>query len=71
MDTVFLLWHTHVLADENEDIKLIGVYRSSEDAEEAQARVGSKPGFAKHPEGFLIEPFELNQDHWTEGYVVV
>jgi len=71
MDTVFLLWHTHQLAEGDEDGKLTGVYRSLEDAESAKARLGSKPGFAECPEGFLIDPYELNKDHWVEGYVTL
>lgn len=71
MDEVFLLWHVHDLGDGEEDEKLIGVYRTREDAEAAIKRVGTQPGFVDTPEGFQICPYQLNLDHWTEGYITV
>jgi len=68
VDEVFLLWHVHKLGDNDEDEKLIGVYRSREDAEAAIKRVGTQPGFAEALQGFEICPYRLNEDHWTEGY---
>jgi len=70
VDEVFLLWHTHELGDDDDE-KLIGVYRTREDAEAAIKRVGSQPGFAEAPQGFEICPYRLNKDNWTEGYVTV
>jgi hypothetical protein len=70
MESVFLLWHVQSFLDsDNEDEKLIGAYRTEEDAKGAIVRVKDKPGFADTPDGFLIEKYELNEDHWTEGYV--
>jgi len=60
MDEVFVLWHVHELGDGEEDSKLIGIYRSSEDAEAARIRVGSQPGFIDTPQGFII-------DHYCPG----
>jgi hypothetical protein len=69
METVYILWHSHPLPqDEDRDI-LIGVYSSKEEASAAHARVSDKPGFVDHPEGFLIEEMKINQDHWKEGFV--
>jgi hypothetical protein len=65
-DTVFLLWHT----DRDEDFKLIGVYRSEQDAIAAKARVKYKPGFSEKGGEFEIAPYELNKDHWTSGFVL-
>jgi len=71
MDGVFVLWHVHDLGDGEEDSKLIGIYRSREDAEAAKSRIGLQPGFVDTPEGFIIDLYRLNQDHWTEGYTTV
>jgi hypothetical protein len=71
VDEVFVLWHVHELGEGDEDVKLIGVYRSREDAEAAIKRVGSQPGFADTPQGFDMCLYRLNQDHWTEGYTTV
>jgi RimJ/RimL family protein N-acetyltransferase len=68
---VFLLWHTHALSDEHEDEKLIGVYGSLSLAQDAQHRVASQPGFADTPEGFEISEYELDKDHWRQGYATV
>jgi hypothetical protein len=64
MNRVFLLWHEH-----DDDGKLIGVYSSEENAIAARARVASKPGFVELPERFTVAAYELDKDHWTEGYV--
>src|SRR5207253_5733391 len=64
--SVHLLWHVH-----NDDEKLIGVYKTNADAVAAKERLRQKSGFVDTPEGFQIHEYELNQDHWTEGYVSV
>lgn len=69
MNEVFLLWHVCEL-DGEEDEKVIGVYRSEADASAAIARLHNKPGFTTCPNGFKVCPYELNRDHWTEGFVV-
>ncbi|WP_271066845.1 hypothetical protein [Caulobacter sp. NIBR1757] len=48
---------------------MIGVYASRDKALLAQARSTDLPGFRDWPDGFLIEEYELDQDHWTEGFV--
>ena len=70
LQRVHLLWHIRVIDDE-EDFKMIGVYRSSEAAEAAVARLVEQPGFSDYPEGFTIEAYVLDQDHWLEGFVTV
>lgn len=73
MKFVYLLWHTHsdeALLD-GEDIKLIGVYTSKENAEEAQSRAGQLEGFKDHSEGFEISCNELDKDEWTSGFITV
>jgi len=73
MKFVYLLWHTH--SDEllvgGEDVKLIGVYTSKENAEEAQSRTEQLEGFKDHPEGFEISCNELDKDEWTSGFIIV
>jgi hypothetical protein len=72
MESVVLLWHVHqVGGDGDEDSKFIGVYRSEADAVSAIERLKSKPGFAETVEGFTYERYELDSDHWTEGFVEV
>lgn len=68
---VFLLWHVNELLGGEEDEKLIGVYSSQETAEGAKQRVLSQPGFRDVPEGFVIDRYQVDQDHGTEGYITV
>ncbi len=68
MDEVSLLWHVHEVGGADDE-KLIGVYRDAADANAAIERLRDKPGFATFPEGFQICRYELNRDHWTEGFV--
>jgi hypothetical protein len=69
MTHVYVLQHVHAAPNEEEDVKLIGVYVTEADAQAAVARLGQQPGFRDHPEGFHISRYELNKDHWTEGFI--
>ncbi len=71
MTTVFVLFHTHDLGDGETDDKLIGIYSSRADAEQAQTRTAVLEGFRDAPVGFVIDPYELGKDHWNTGYVTV
>jgi hypothetical protein len=70
---VYLLEHTHLLpgGEEEEDVKLIGVYATQEDAEQARQRAITKPGFRDSPEGFCISEHTVGEDNWTEGFVTM
>ena len=70
MASVFVLQHVHAQEDGGEDVKLIGVYSSREKADEAMARLGRLPGFSEAPDGFHVDEYRVDQDHWVEGYVV-
>ena len=63
MKSVYLLWYVH-----GDDELLIGVYETEGNATAAKARVKLKPGFSDSKGEFHIAEYQLNQDHWTEGY---
>jgi hypothetical protein len=67
---VFLLWHVHELPT-GEEVKMIGVYATTADAEAARQRVCGEPGFRDAPEGFEVSRYEVGRNHWTEGYVTM
>jgi hypothetical protein len=69
MDAVHLMWHVHDLQDGEEKTKFIGAYRTEVDARSAIDRLRGQPGFRHFPDGFQIIKYELNKDHWTEGFV--
>ncbi|MBD8900589.1 serine kinase [Rhodanobacter sp. DHG33] len=82
METVFLVQHSRVLPSGTEDVKIIGVYRTLDTAKAAIQRLETQPGFAKHPNiidpgvaaeesGFYIGEYELDRDHWVDGFVTL
>jgi hypothetical protein len=66
---VQLLWFVQEREDGDDTELLIGVYQTEQDANDAIARLHGQPGFVDFPQGFKAEPYELNKDHWTEGFV--
>jgi hypothetical protein len=70
MGSVFVLQHVHSRKDGDEDVKFIGVYSSRGNAERAIARLSHLPGFSDAPNGFHIDEYRVDQDHWVEGYAV-
>ena len=71
MASVFVLQHVHSREDGVEDVKFIGVYSSREKADAAVARLSRLPGFSDTPDGFHVDEYRVDQDHWVEGYVTV
>ena len=66
---VYVLQHSHTVDTGEEDVKLIGVYSSREGAETAFARAAALPGFRNAADGFSIDAYELDENHWVEGFV--
>ncbi|WP_140919021.1 hypothetical protein [Limnobaculum xujianqingii] len=69
MTKVFMLYHTRDEGNDDEDIKLIGIYSSYELAGITQQRVHDKPGFVDYPEGFSIVEQTVDRDDWVEGFI--
>ena len=70
MDSVFLLWYVYAQDSDDEDEMLIGVYSTEQEANAAIERLKDKKGFIDDPLGFSVHRYELNRDHWTDGFVV-
>jgi hypothetical protein len=81
MPVVYTLQHSRVLSHGDDDVKFIGVYRTRDAAEAAVRRLIDKPGFSSYPtlverdsesdEGFHIGAYELDEDHWAEGFITM
>lgn len=80
MDCVFIVQHLHRHENGEDDVKMIGAYRTRESAVAAVERLRFQPGFRELPhivdalkdeddQGFHIDRYELDKDHWCEGYV--
>jgi hypothetical protein len=67
--SVYVVQHVLELPDDAEEIKMIGVYSSELDAQRAVERLRLVEGFRNYPDGFSVDRYELNKDHWTEGYI--
>jgi hypothetical protein len=68
---VFVVQHVHELPGGEESVKFIGVYSSEAQAQAAVQRLTPQPGFAETAAGFHVDRYPLDQDHWTEGFVVI
>ncbi len=71
MRSVFVLQHVRTTEADNEDIKFIGVYSSRQNAQNAAIRLTGVAGFSADPDGFSVDEYRIDEDHWVEGYVTV
>ena len=82
MKSIFLLQHLHVISEDNECAKKIGLYISEEKATSAINRLSIQPGFSDFQKlinpleddersGFYIDKYEVGKDHWAEGFVTI
>lgn len=69
-NTVYMLWFEQEHDDADDCELFIGVYSTESEAKAAIERIKGAKGFADFPEGFHVYPYELNKDHWTEGFIV-
>ena len=79
---VFIVQHLHTINEDEEDIKIIGIYSSREKAFAAITRLKTKSGFKDfhrlidpslddQSDGFYIDKYELDKDDWSEGFFSV
>jgi hypothetical protein len=68
---VHLLWFVREGLEAEEADILVGVYSTEECAKAAIQRLKNKPGFADRLEGFEIAEYEVDDDHWEEGFKFV
>ena len=73
MKHVYLLWHTHIIENlrNGEDVKLLGTFSSVELAKNAENRAKLLAGFKDAVDGFHISEYEIDKQHWTDGFVTV
>ena len=67
LTTAFILQHT--VEEYDSESKLLGIYATKSDAEEAIKRYQLLPGFCDFQNGFHIDEYKINHDNWSEGFV--
>lgn len=68
---VFVVQHVHETPEGEESVKFIGVYSTEALARAAIERLTAQPGFCNTPDGFQVDRYPLDKDHWTDGFVTV
>jgi len=69
---VYVLHHVHEFeANNEEDVKLLGIFSSEEKAMKMVKKYKKMPGFKDHPEGFSVDKYIINKAEWTEGFVTL
>ena len=72
---VFMLWHVYELRDDfgiHDEEKLIGVFSSEANAQEAIERLKDKEGFRDLPLScFEIDKTTVDQIGWEDGFATV
>ncbi|MER7756215.1 hypothetical protein [Kitasatospora sp. NPDC097643] len=54
--------------DNEDDVKVLGLYATRESAEARIARARELPGFRETPEGFAIHPYVVDEVRWPAGF---
>lgn len=67
MTKVYIVQHTRS-DDDCDNIKFIGAYSSNTDAESAVNRLKNIQGFKDYSNGFSIDEYQVDKDHWVEGF---
>lgn len=65
--SVFLVWHARDI-DEEEALKVLGVYATETDAQRRIDHALGEPGFRDYPDQFQIAEYEVGEDHWVGGF---
>ncbi|WP_156874073.1 DUF7336 domain-containing protein [Sphingorhabdus lutea] len=68
---VYLVTHAHELEFYAEHEKIIGIYSTQENAEEAINKLKLKAGFCERIEDFQIEEHIVDEDSWREGFATI
>lgn len=66
---VFLLHHTR--CNEEDDLKLLGVFSSESLANEAIEMYLNIKGFKDFPEGFEVSKYCIDKREWIEGFLTI
>lgn len=66
---MFVVFHEYETISGCDSVKLIGIYSSEETGKAAISRARGQSGFRSYPDGFSIDEYDIDRDHWQEGFV--
>jgi hypothetical protein len=70
MKTVFVVTHEYFWCN-HDVLKIVGVYATRAEAEDAVSRTRLLPGFCDWPDDFSVDEYELGQDTETAGFATM
>ena len=71
MESVFVLQHSYE-RDGYDEVKMIGVFSTDEKAMQTINKLKNVAGFRDYPkECFCIDEYEIDTEHWIEGFCTV
>jgi hypothetical protein len=70
LKSVFLLLHSYE-RDDCEETKTIGIYSTNEKAQNVIEKYKKLSGFKDYPDCFYIAEYEIDKDHWEEGFITL
>ncbi len=68
MKKVFLLYHIYEY-DEEDEVNVLGIYKTKDAAKAAISLLKEKRGFSKYPNGFHIKSYKLNKTKCKNGFI--
>jgi hypothetical protein len=68
MTKVYLLCHDYETSTSPDNGIIIGLFSTHELTSKAIEALSSKPGFANFKNGFTIDTYIVNEDHWRDGF---
>lgn len=68
MKQVYILWHHYPDDPDDDNAKLLGVYSSEVAAQRIEKKYKLLPGFSRGEGQFTIDAYEIDEDHWNEGF---
>lgn len=68
MKAVFIVQYERIISEDDEEVKVIGIYSTKVKAEKALEDVKMRGTFKDYSGDFYISKYELDKAHWTEGF---
>ena len=71
MEKLYLLHFVHEFEDGHENVILLGIFSSEDEAKTSLAQLRQKPALSRCSDKFVISKTTLDKLSWEEGYTTV